>query len=337
MEKKKTWLWVLIGLIVVALVGVGVFFFLNKDSKKDSKKEDTKKEEKVEDKEKATPLLYKVTKDGSDTEIYLFGSIHLADDRAYPMRDEILNAYNKSDNLAVEFDIVEYAKNTQQQMEDAKLLIYTDGTQISDHLSKESYDTIMQYIKNNNAYNSVYEMYKPVLFFTLMEQIQAVKSGLQQDKGIDLYFLNKAHEENKNIIDIESSSFQYGFLSGFSDRFYEYLILAGIVGEEESVNGLKNLYESWLKGDSAGIESSNSDEIDDSAKFLDKDLLEEAKRFNEGFIYERNENMAKAVDGFYKEGKNTFVVVGVAHIVGDRGVAKLLEKEGYKVELVEYK
>ena len=336
MEKKKTWLWVLIGLIVVALVGVGVFFFLNKDSKKDSKKEDTKKEEKV-DKEQAKPLLFKVTKDGSDTVMYLFGSIHMADDRAYPMRDEIMKAYEDSEYLAVEFDTVAYAKNTQQQMEDLKLLVYTDGTKISDHFEKESYDALVEYLTNNNSYSGVYDVYKPALFYTLVTQVSANKSGLDPEKGIDAYFLNKAHKEDKKVLEVETSSFQYNLLASFSDRFYEAIIMASIVEEEEATNSLKSLYESWLKGDAEGIVKEDSDELDDVDFTGYEDVKDEIERFNNELITKRNETMLKTVEGYFEDGKNTFVVVGAAHIAGDEGLAKGMEKAGYKVELVEYK
>ena len=49
MEKKKTWLWVLIGLILIAVIGVGLFFGIKKlNDKKDTT--DEKISEKKKDK-----------------------------------------------------------------------------------------------------------------------------------------------------------------------------------------------------------------------------------------------------------------------------------------------
>ena len=113
--------------------------------------------------------------------------------------------------------------------------------------------------------------------------------------------------------------------------------MASIVEEEEATNSLKSLYESWLKGDAEGIVKEDSDELDDVDFTGYEDVKDEIERFNNELITKRNETMLKTVEGYFEDGKNTFVVVGAAHIAGDEGLAKGMEKAGYKVELVEYK
>ena len=338
MKDKKKLLWILVGLLVVILAGVGLFFVFNKDTKKDD--EDSKTESKEVKKEEAeataTPLLYKVTKAGSDNVIYLFGSIHMADDRAYPMNDAIMEAYNSSDYLAVEFDTIAYTSDYQRQTEDLKLLMYQDGTKISDHISKEVYDAMVQYLKNNNMYTSIYDVYKPALFYSLVTQISGNKSGLDSNKGIDAYFLKNAHKNNKNILEVESSSFQYNLLASFSDRFYEVIIMSSIVGEKLETEALKNMYEGWLKGDAKVLEQSDTDELENIDLEGYEDIKSEVKRFNEEMITKRNASMLKTVEGYFNDGKKTFVVVGAAHVVGDNGIAKGMEKDGYKVEVIKY-
>ena len=45
-------------------------------------------------------------------------------------------------------------------------------------------------------------------------------------------------------------------------------------------------------------------------------------------------HMADAVAGCLKNSEQCFMVVGAAHLVGQNGVVRLLEKKGYKVEQV---
>ena len=47
--------------------------------------------------------------------------------------------------------------------------------------------------------------------------------------------------------------------------------------------------------------------------------------------YERNTNWVKVMPEIMKEAP-TFFAVGAAHLCGDKGVLRLLEKEGYKIE-----
>jgi len=341
MKKKKTLLWVLIGLILIAAIGVGLFFGIKKlNDKKDTTDEKiVEKKKDKEEEEEATPLLYKVTKDGSNNVIYLFGSIHVADNRAYPMREEIEKAYEDSDYLAVEFDLVAYAKDINKQTEDLKMLVYDNGDTIANHLSKETYDLVVDYLTKNKLYNKVYDMYKPALFYSLVTQVSTTKSGLDANKGIDMYFLNKAHNDGKSILEIESSSYQYALLASFSDKLYDILLTSLISAEKISTASLKNLYEAWLEGNEEKIaENVNSDEVDTSLleNLGYSDVASELNTFSKKLINERNAEMFKKVEEYFKDNKKTLVVVGAGHIVGDTGLAKNFKEKGYKVELIEY-
>ena len=85
--------------------------FKNFDKKHNNDDVKQNEVEKEESKKFATPLLYEVTKNDSETKIYLFGSIHVADERAYPLPEIVMNAYNSSDSLAVEFDLISADNN----------------------------------------------------------------------------------------------------------------------------------------------------------------------------------------------------------------------------------
>ena len=52
---------------------------------------------------------------------------------------------------------------------------------------------------------------------------------------------------------------------------------------------------------------------------------------NERLVFERNANWVKAMPDIMRQAP-TFFAVGAAHLCGDRGVLRMLEKEGYKVE-----
>jgi uncharacterized protein len=52
----------------------------------------------------------------------------------------------------------------------------------------------------------------------------------------------------------------------------------------------------------------------------------------EKLIYKRNRNMARKIEGFLGTNGTYFVVVGAAHLLGDRGIIQLLREKGYTVE-----
>jgi len=59
-----------------------------------------------------------------------------------------------------------------------------------------------------------------------------------------------------------------------------------------------------------------------------------SKSLTKKLLDDRNVTMAAKVDEYLKGKDPVFVVVGAAHIVGDKGIAKLLRDKGYKVEQV---
>lgn len=287
----------------------------------------------------ATPLLYEVSKEGIDNKIYLFGSIHAADERAYPMQNKVMEVYNNSDYLAVELDLMAFKSDLSAQMEMLQMFLCENGKTLKDYLSSEGYAIIVEYMKDNDIYISTYEMYRPAMIYSLLSNVTIEKSKLDSKKGIDMYFLSEAKKDKKEILEIESAQMQYNLLSSLPDELYELIILSYIEQEEQEISDLKELYEGWLSGDVKSLSSSDDFDIDKIkvGKFEFDKEMELLNDFNNELINNRNDGMNSVIDNYFKEGKNVFVVVGAAHVVGDNGLVNSLVKSGYNVSLIDYK
>lgn len=57
--------------------------------------------------------------------------------------------------------------------------------------------------------------------------------------------------------------------------------------------------------------------------------------FLERLLYARNENWIPALETMLAEGEENLVIVGAAHLIGDRSVLALLEQAGYAVERIQ--
>lgn len=332
-------------MVLLIVLGIGALSLKEYFDKKDEVKTEEKKKNNDSSKEKenkesqSTPLLYKVTKDGSDTTMYLFGSIHVADDRAYPLPEKVLNAYNDSDYLAVEFDIISYANDFNAQVESLKTLVLNDGTMAKDHLSEETYSLLIDYLKENKMYNSMYDYYKPAIHYSLVSSIQTELSKLDSNLGIDMYFLEKAHDEKKQILEVESANSQYEMLGSLPDKLIDFLINSTIKNEELMIEETNDLYEAWLAGDEKYVVNTiNSEEDAELMKEYDsyKELVTMIENYNKVLIDDRNVTMTNKAIQYFEEEKNVFYVVGLAHIVGEGAIADRLENAGYTIELIEY-
>ena len=63
----------------------------------------------------------------------------------------------------------------------------------------------------------------------------------------------------------------------------------------------------------------------------DKALVAE---YNKLLLFDRNIGMANKLKEYFNDNKKVFYMVGAAHLVGDKGIAKLLENDGYNVKKV---
>ena len=286
-------------------------------------------DEKSSNKDLITPLFYKISKEDSNVNIYLLGSIHAADDTIYPLNDKIMSAYKGSDYLAVEVDTVEFNNNLKLQLDLSSKLLYNDGKTIRDDFGEELYNKMVNFLKEKKSYVSIYDKYRPAFFESLFESIVIKDAKMDLSEGIDMYFLLLAKDDKKNILEIESAESQIDLLLNNPIELDKMMIDQYVNNYEETVNEMKDLYESWKSGDIEKLEKSFS--IDEN---LSEEQIELISNYNKTLINNRNYIMVEAFENYINGNKNTFCIVGVGHVVGDEGIISLLEDRGYIIEKI---
>lgn len=315
-----------VAVIVALVVGLSIFFICNNNGNKEEEKEQGTEVKKGQ----ITPLMYEVTKEGSDNKIYLFGSIHLAASNEFEYPKYVLDAYNNSDYLAVEADIVKSQSDPNFVQNELERMKYNDGTTIKDHISEETYNKMIAFLKNRIVYNEEMDTYKAYFFESLLTQYTFADAGIDSSNGVDIHFINEAYKDKKTILEVESVEFQSKLLLGFSDRLYE-LSLASILDEyDKQVEDAKKLYSAWKKGDPSEIEKIVISQDGDESKYSQEEL-ELLEDYNKRLITDRNVGMKDKLEDYFNNNQKVLYIVGTAHLVGDDGIANLLIKDGYKV------
>ncbi len=287
----------------------------------------TKKQEEVKNQNPSTPLLLEVTKEDQTNKMYLFGSIHAAEDTMYPLPDYVIDAYKNSKILAVEFDLIDFQKDTTAQTELLSKFINPDGKLITDYIEEELYEKAVKIINNVTPYNQLYDYYNPMMFQMLIENATMLDNKLFSNLGIDTYLLELAKKDQKEILELESAEFQYDMLTSFDIKMQTYLLEQSINKYEESKTNLKKLYDLYKKGDKKQLEK---------LMFTDEEETDEyVKKYNDQLITKRNKNMMKSLKKEFISNKNIFCTVGLAHIIGEDGIASQLEKEGYIIKIIQ--
>jgi uncharacterized protein YbaP (TraB family) len=252
--------------------------------------------------------------------IYLLGSIHMASPEIYPLDSSIEEAFELADNLVVEVDISQL-----DEMQTLQLIMdygtYPPGDGLRNHISDELYDQLKEQL-GFYILMPDFDIFRPWVVVLTQEQLQLQELGYNPQYGIDLYFINKALENGKDIIELETADFQFELLSSFSDELM-ILMLEENLENPLTQEDLDMLFGAWEDGDAAEMEL-----------LLFEALAEEPALapYYEKMVYERNINMAEIIEGFLTDDETYFVVVGAGHLVGENGLIDILDGRGYVTE-----
>lgn len=330
----------------------------------------------------AKGLMWEAEKDGN--KVYMLGSIHMADSSIYPFSEDIQTRFEEADELFVEVDISnkeDTEKLLAKKMEEMqKKMVYSDGRRLRDDLGEELYGKLKKVMDGYEVEEASYEQIKPwgvipqLTTLKMMddmagniqdlgegkeeisdEELEKIiqdmeKAGDPTDYGIDMYFLLKAKEMKKPVIELESMEMQFELLFGtlFANPYEklgleeqkqaldkELEAILNPAKETEKPEGLGDLdkqiedFQAQLKG---MLESWRRGDADDLRKILKE--ASDPNNINASLLGDRDKEMARKIslllDG--EEKKTYFVVVGAAHYVTDGMVIDNLKDMGYKVK-----
>ena len=292
----------------------------------------TKPEEEDEPEVSSSPILYKVTDDEGNV-IWLFGSIHVGWEEYYPLPDYVMDAFRKSDALAVEFDIIAFQEDMEAQTAALSALVYADGTTISDHIPAELYDRAVKLIDEKSFYAQAFDMYCPMLWSSMVDNIIMEELDADVDLGVDMHMINLAYDSDKPVLDVESPEFQYTMMANFSEELQIMMLessLEGYENLEEYGEDLDAMMQAWMTGDEETLVSLLNEEGDLETE-EERELYAE---YTDALITQRNLSMTAYAEEALASGQELFICVGAGHILGPDAMADLLAERGYQVERI---
>jgi uncharacterized protein YbaP (TraB family) len=262
-------------------------------------------------------MFWKAT--SKDNVAYLLGSIHLGSKSMYPLPKEIEDAFEHSALLAVEIDINHVNLQKMQGMI-LQTGMYPDDDTLWKHVSPEARQRLEAFCEKYGFPAAAMSKMKPWTAAMMVSTFPLMKNGMEFGLGIDKYFLDKADQAKKRIVEIESAEEQMKLVSGITAEMLEKSLAAPSYQDPQEY--IKRIQDAWISGDTAQLEKVIQSQPSDPIEFA-KSMLQD-----------RNLRMADATEQFLKRKDPAFVVVGAAHMVGPDGVVRILEKRGYKVEQV---
>jgi hypothetical protein len=257
---------------------------------------------------------------GNSGKAWLLGSIHVADSSFYPLDDVIIEAYNQSDAMAVEFDV-----NSVNPAELMQKAIFMDGTTLADALPDTTYHKLDSLLALTGLQPVIYKKFKPWFAAITAAQTQIERCGYKVAMGVDVYFLNQARRDSTKIYELESLDQQIELLDEQISSNIDAFIESTISEADMSDSALVNLMTAWKTGDTTTLRE---------FIYMWEEDFPEYEPIHDKIMIERNHNMASKIDEYIKSGEQVFVIVGVGHLVGAESIIELLRCRGYKIRQI---
>jgi uncharacterized protein len=273
----------------------------------------------AENDEASTPAPSFWKAEGENNTVWLFGSVHVLTEDHYPLADNVEQAFEESAYLVVETDVINVDPQVQQQLMISAGML-PDGTTLEDVLGEERYARARTLAQENGYNLDQMEMLRPWLIALVLSITELERMGYTADHGVESYFLNRAGDERKSIVQLETLQFQISLFDDMDQETETAFLMQTLEEIQDLESQMKTLMEAWESGELDKLEETMLADFADYPEVYER------------IVTERNHNWMNDLKRFLDDSdKDHFVVVGALHMVGDEGVVNLLRDAGYTV------
>ena len=276
-------------------------------------------------------LLWKVSGNGLSSPSYIMGTHHLA---PLSVKDGITGLQKAMDETQQVYGELKMSDiqspATIQKMQ--KMMMIESDTTLTTLLSPEDYETANKFCKENLMMDlNMAPKIKPAFLLNNIAVVAYIKhiGNYNPQEQLDTYFQTQATQKGKKVDGLETPDFQFNLLyNGISLQRQAQLLMCTLNNIDKEVESLKRLTDAYMKQDLETMLKINEERKGNQCDALPTE--------EDALIYDRNKTWAQKLPAIMKAAP-TFVAVGALHLPGNKGLLSLLKKQGYTVEIMNYK
>ena len=269
------------------------------------------------------PLLWVVE---GPPRVYLFGTIHLPDDRVVTLPDVVRKAHAASDVVWGELSLEDLDSPSM-----AKAIFLEPGRSLGDVVGAEVMGRVKAYLDGRRTPVAIFQRMRPVWAAVTIGMLDALPL-LATRTPMDKQLLRDAKDAGKATGGLETVEEQLAVFDRMpleaQARYLDATVAELVKLEKEGKKPSDAVVEAYVSGDEARI----TKEMDAMSASDDP----EAKALAQRLLGDRNRLMAERLVARVKArpDRTYFVAVGAAHLPGEGGVLDLLGKAGWKARRV---
>ncbi|NJK29986.1 MAG: TraB/GumN family protein [Acaryochloris sp. SU_5_25] len=251
--------------------------------------------------------------------VYILGSIHLLKPSDYPLAQQINEAYDNAEKLVLEVDLGDL-KSSQAQSIVLDKATAKDGKTLQDRLTPQTYELAKTKASEIGLPIEAFSGFEPWFFSLSLVTLKLQRLDFKTEHGVDQYFFNKATQDKKEILALETIEDQFNLFDNFSQGNQEKYIRQTIEELDTLETSFKKIVGAWKVGDEKTLESLMFESFNDYPDLEDQ------------IFGARNRKWMTTLEPLLQKEEDYLVIVGAGHLVGKDNVLQLLQAKGHRVQ-----
>ena len=268
----------------------------------------------------ANSLLWKIEGNGLAHESYLYGTIHIINERDFFYPQGTMKAIENSKKLVFEIDMAEM-NDMSQAMTMMQKAFMDEGKTLKDLMTAEDYNLVDAHFKKIGLPIFLLERIKP-MFLTVFGSGDFSPEDLQSGKikSYEIEFAKVAKEKGLPTGGLETIDYQIGLFDEIPYEDQAAMLIESIKSADTGSDQFKEMVEMYKNQDLNAMQSMMSED-------------ETIEEYEDILLTQRNKNWIPIMQNMMAV-VPTFFAVGAGHLGGENGVIQLLKNAGYKLSPV---
>jgi uncharacterized protein YbaP (TraB family) len=266
-------------------------------------------------------LLFEIKSPNSDRTSYLFGTLHMADNKAFQWNDSVLWAIDQTEKALFELDLD--TKKLSRQSGDIKKMM----KEWEIYFKKEIAPEVEQLIDADTLAVRAVSVYSQVLDLAMKMR------DTDRSDFVDQFLQDYARKKGKEIVGIETAEEQLEALTSVDKEELKKAIIKFVKKDDWDIDlsamlGDQNmLIDAYAKLSLDEVCEMMDDVVNGSSNTMVNDLYERLLVTRNGIMYDRVKDLVA--------NESVFIGVGAGHLCGKTGLVQRFEKAGYMVRPVD--
>lgn len=266
-----------------------------------------------------SPALWRIA--DADSEIWLFGTIHVLPADLEWRSPAVDAAFQSADTVIFEADISESPEGARLRQALLERGLDRSGETLSLKIGAADWTRLERVAAKLGAAPAAFEPFMPWFAAMQLSALYVQSLGQSFDVGVERVLDEEARAEGKRLAYLETPEEHVGVLADLPLETQIAFLGATLDQLEAAQDDIEAIDRAWVRGDTRTL-----------ARLLNEDIKEAGPEAAHALLGARNARWRDRILALLDGEGRVFIAVGAAHLVGEDSVVALLRARGVAVE-----